>query len=562
MNKLKIVVLGEIPEDYHPNTHIVLSSNSFSNSEKYIDEISQINNTYSDFELKNENQKSINYYNFLSEKIGKNLNLKHNLNLSEKFWRIFFNSWLISLIQACIEREKVITNFIDKHKNDELQIEILEINDEWYFKDSLDFLKNGISNNLFNEWLYSQILKKQIPSRWKVSYKYINAKRNFSIKKSLNIKSIIKNILDSLSTRSSLVYGFNYFDKFFFSLLLTWKKKVSGVKKVEIKKENINWSFNFEIDIIDKLFFEYTNKLSHINIKKGKKGKLKLISSNDLFYNSNKIIDCAKRVEGGEYLIGTQHGGHTYGSASMAGFLNTVELNKCIEFFSWGWDVFDGTSTKLQPLPSPFLSKFNDKYKCENDKIILIGTSMQLFHRRFESLPTPKEYLNYRNNKFNFISKIKLHNDLYKNFYYRPYFHENSGLNDLTFFKEKIADLLILKGNLHNEILKCKILILDHPGTTLNIAMAANIPILCCWNNDFFRLNKQARKDLLPLKNNNIFFDNFDLLFDHLYSIKDNVSGWWQSKELQHSRLTWCNKYARTSDTWRKEWINQLIRVK
>lgn len=562
MSRFKTLVLGNVPEDFHRDTHILLSAHSFSNTEKNIDEITHINNIFSEDELKKENQKSINYYNFLSGKLGVTLNFKYNLNLSDKFWNIFFNSWLISLIQTCIVKEKIIENIIRKYKNDIIKIEIIQLNNKWCFRDSFDFLNNGISNNLFNEWLYSQIIKNKIPANWLVSYKNISPEKNFETQRSFNLKSISKKVINFCSQRSSLVFGFNFLDKLYFSLLLIFKNKVSNVKNLEVIKDNINWSFNFEIDIIENIFFEYTEKLSNINVQKKRIGKLKLITATDLFYDSNKIIDCAKRVERGEYLIGSQHGGHTYGSASITAFLNTVEINKCIKFFTWGWDVFEGTSTILQPLPSPYLSKFKNKYKCKNDKIILIGTSMHLFHRRFESLPSPKEFLNYRNNKFNFISKIKLHNNLYKNFYYRPYFHENSGLNDITFFKEKFSDLLILNGKLDDALLKCKLLILDHPGTTLNIAMSANIPVLCFWNNDFFKLNKQAKTDLLPLKKNNIFFDNFDSLLQHLISIQNNIPSWWQSKELQFARHNWCNKYARTSSKWRKEWTNHLINIK
>jgi hypothetical protein len=553
-------VLGNIPKDYNNDQYIVSSLSAFYDSDidPEIDDLES--DPYDKHELLTQSLKSVKYYNYLSEKIGEKLNSKYDLKLSNRFWSIFLNSWLISLIQICLEREKRILRIIDKYKDQEISV-VISNKKKWKFIDSLDFLNNGILNPYFNEWLNSRILEGQIPSKWNVTYKEINNSIKKNIIKHNKIKIVLKKIINFLAPRCSSIYGFTIFDRLFFSGLMALKTKISIVEPKELVKEDIDWSFDFIDNVVNKLDFDYFIKLNKIKIKNNNSGKLKLISADDLFYDSDKIIDSAQRVESGEYLIGTQHGGHTYGSAKITGFLNTVEINKCLQFFTWGWIKFDDKSTILKELPSPYLTKFKNKHTQRNDKIILVGTKMNLFFRRFESAPQSKQWFDYRETKTTLISKIHDIDYLYKVFHYRPYFNEKGSLKDISFLKKKFPDLSFIRGNLHKEIFNCRILILDHPGTTLNIALAGNIPLLCFWNEDYFHFNHQASKKLNNLKKNNIFFSDIDKLFLHLKKVNNDVSSWWNSNNVQTARIDWVNEFARNSNNWRKNWIQQIKKI-
>ena len=562
-DKPMVLVLGGIPEDYSPEKHIALSLASFCGSEidesKFVDFRSD---TFSEEELLKEGLKSARYYNYLSDILGEKLNSEYSLHVSEQFWSIFFNSWLISLIQICLEREKRILTIIEEYKDQEISVIIVNKKQNWRFSDSLDFLNNGVLNQDFNEWLNSRILEHQIPAKWKVSYKVIKQGEKNILLNENKIKKYLNKVISFFTVRCSAIYGFNVLDKFYFSLLLVFKPKIARKDSVVSIKENISWSFNFIDDIIDKLDFEYFSKLSTVKINKNRAGKLKLISAVDLFYDSDKILDCAKRVEGGEYLIGTQHGGHTYGSASITEFLNLVELNKCLQFFTWGWSNYRGSRTSLQPLASPYLNRFKNKHILKNQRIILIGTKMNLFFRRIESTPQAKQWLAYREQKTKLISKIMDVGNCKDHFFYRPYFNEIGALKERSFLRNEFPDLKFIQGNLNDEIFSCRLLILDHPGTTFNIAMTGYIPVLCIWDKEIFSFNQDAKESLAKLEKSNIFFEDVDELVLHLSKIKDNVTVWWQSAEIQSIRLEWCQSYARTSNHWRKEWTDHIINIR
>ena len=509
-------------------------------------------------EVQNLSSKSVVYYNYLVDRLGKKLNLRYNLNLSNRFWSIFFNSWLISLIQICLEKEKTILNLIEKYKNENVTVFISK-DKNWNFYDSHDFFQNGISNTIFNEWLNSRIIEENIPLNWKVEYKELSThEKKFNYFPSLLHRIYLK-ISNILFPRCSYIYGFNLIDRTFFSLLLYFKPRIFKPTDVEIEKKEISWSFNFAENILDKIDFEYFNKLNKV-VLKNNEGKLRLISADDLFFNSDKIFKTALSVESGECLIGTQHGGHTYGSALITDFLDTVEINKCFQFFTWGWT--NSMSLQTVRLPSPYLSKFCNKYEKKNDKIILVSTRMNVFFRRFESAPQPKQWLDFRERKIELIESIRNSDNLFKDFFYRPYFNETDSLKDISVLLNKFPNLKTISENLHNEMINCRLLILDHPGTTLNLAMRANIPVLCTWDKEMFPFNKQANEKLRNLEKHNIFFSDASDLSIHLKQINEDILNWWNSHEVQLARSEWVDTYAMTSKNWRKKWINHIWGIK
>lgn len=553
----KILILGNLPKDYNCKNYITISPSCFFGTDIEPTIENSNNQVLSINELQKLSSKSVIYYNFLVDKLGKKLNLKYNLNLSNRFWSIFFNSWLLSLIQVCLEKEKTILDLIEKYKNENVKVIILK-DKNWNFYDSHDFFQNGISNSTFNEWLNSKIIEENIPLNWKVEYKELNnheKKINYSASLLHRVYLKISNIL---SPGCSFIYGFTLIDRIFFSLLLYFKPRISKLDDVEMEKKEILWSFNFEKNILDKIDFEYFNKLNKV-VLKNKEGKLRLISADDLFYNSDKIFKTALGVESGEILIGAQHGGHTYGSALITDFLNVVEINKCSQFITWGWT--NSIPSQTVRLPSPYLSKFINKYNKGNDKIILVSTRMNLFFRRFESGPQPKQWIDFRKRKIELIESIRNSDNLFENLFYKPYFNETASLRDISILLNKFPNLKFIKENLHNEMINCKLLILDHPGTTLNIAMAANIPVLCTWDKEMFPFNKQANEQLRNLENHKIYFSDVSDLVIHLNKINFDVFSWWNSSEVQLARSEWVDVYANTFKSWRKKWINHIWEI-
>lgn len=70
--------------------------------------------------------------------------------------------------------------------------------------------------------------------------------------------------------------------------------------------------------------------------------------------------------------------------------------------------------------------------------------------------------------------------------------NEHGSLKDKQYIKDKVPWAKFCEGYLHSKMIKCKITVLDHSGTTLNIALAANVPTICFWDKDAWAMCFQA----------------------------------------------------------------------
>ena len=263
-------------------------------------------------------------------------------------------------------------------------------------------------------------------------------------------------------------------------------------------------------------------------------------------------------VESGGQIITTQHGGN-YGNEKVYSLVSETEYAQ-FKFVSWGWIHQEDYSLNAYPLPSPYLTKYENRHNQKNNDLIFVGTRVHLFNYRYDSHPQPLEQLTYLKNKKEFF--LGLDKKIFKNSLYRPYLSSTNGcLNDDSYILKYFPTLKIVKGELHPQILSCKIIILDHPGTTLNIAMAANIPMIGFWDKKAWAMCRQAIPFFDELEQVGIIFETGEEAAKKVNEIWGNVQEWWNQPEIQSARKSWCYQYARTSKTWWLDWIKFLWQI-
>ena len=91
---------------------------------------------------------------------------------------------------------------------------------------------------------------------------------------------------------------------------------------------------------------------------------------------------------------------------------------------------------------------------------------------------------------------------------YRPYLRGSTEVEDLRQFKEYFPQVPILEEDLHEHMLGCGLLVLDQPGTTLNVAMAMGVPFICYWENGAWPINEKAEPYFEALRDAEILFFN------------------------------------------------------
>ena len=190
----------------------------------------------------------------------------------------------------------------------------------------------------------------------------------------------------------------------------------------------------------------------------------------------------------------------------------------------------------------------------------MVGTLREKIFFRYEYDFKKSQKIDYFLKKKEFIKSFEENFSL-DNFFYKPYpFYTPYGYQDKKYYSSILPKLKILDNSLHLEMLKCKLLIIDHPGTTLNIAMISNAPTLLFWSNIEYDFTKKMEDYLTEFKRLNIFHSSKDSLINHLKSFKSDkhLIEWWNSKKIQELRVRWCNEYVKANKFWIVSWLKKL----
>ena len=494
------------------------------------------------------------------------LNNKLDLNHSEKFWRIILMPWLLTFVQITWLKQKLINNFIKAHNNDEIFVEMLDNSVKWDFMDHLDFMKNGVENIEFNHWLFSRLIENNIPENWKISYRKCTYKKYYDTGKLLN-PTLKARIADKLEVLFPLIgiNGINVFEAILFKIVNKIKiqkiKKEEQTKKISYNKSNndIEWNLDWDStvkNIFPRAFLSITRKYK----SPYKYKKLVFSTASISYYDFKKRLKLALSVERGAQSIGIQHGG-AYGTFAVHSLVTAVEYENSHRFFSWGWEKTSYQKEKIIPLPSPSLSKL--RYCCKTEEIIFVNGISSILPLRINSLKQPNQVINERNDNSAFIKGLD--NKLLSNLFYRPSFSLKSGgqisLLDEEFIKSNFPKVRIIKGDLHARTMKSKLLILNQPGTTFNIAMAANIPTICYWNPKFYYIDEMAKSYFKKLEDVGIIYNNPIDAAQKANKIWNDIDAWWGQATLQKARHDWTFKYARNSKYWFRDWVKTIWNI-
>lgn len=589
-NNMRTLIIGRIPDDFSPEHHIPLGPFCFLDREHIYPEWEDIefepDPISNPHELYEHDKNTVAYANTMLTEVAEIINKRLGTHYSLKFWRIILLPWLLMFIQTTWERHCRVINFLKRHKNETFKVILIKDTIVWNFKDTLDFYSNAVMNPAYNEWLFSRIMEDVLPSDWEILWIDKSNNKGFS-----NLESK-KNEIQNIKTGNKLIsglakykkliksaynkflllkggfygiYGINHFEELLFSCLLRLKKNsIAENKKYKEKKginaanANLEWKFNLDQLLWKVIPLSIYKSNRYLKTKIKSKGRLFVISIAGWYDDHLGKPLLALIAENGNKIVSTQHGGHNYGTAKCYHIAQEIEY-KNDYFITWGWKEQENYRGNFINLPSPLLSKYAGKHRQKNNHLIFVGTLVRLYSHRLQSTPLPMQQLIYLKSKKDFLLGLKEH--VLRLVYYRPYPPQLGSLNDLIYCKNIIHGLNICKGALHKQILKCKLLVLDHPGTTLNIAMAANIPIIGFWKSQHWPMCRQAIPFFDALEEAGVLFQTGQDAAQKVNQIWDDVQGWWNQKLIQQARKDWCYQYARTSKFWWCEWAKALWKM-
>lgn len=377
---------------------------------------------------------------------------------------------------------------------------------------------------------------------------------------SFSLKEIVLNTFKFFSKNVILGYGINIFDAIYLNYKLPIKTKTKSNQPkyfYEKSKSNIDWRFDIIRDLISSKLKESVTK--YFKLKNDRKlkfdYKIKLVQ-NSIYHDFDELMFCNITSLFGKKIITSQHGGDLFSNNDL--FKKNVERN--YDFFI-SWKEYIGDDKNIIKLPSPLFSKVYNSFRQKNKKVILVTSQALKFNVGFDGwFINSRDSIYYRSSKkklINFILSIERNNFRYRHY---PFYSETS-LEEVNFFKVFFPKLKFINSKLHKEIKNCKLVILDHPGTTLSLALSINVPtILYVDNVKHFGIDENFSliKDMLKL---NILFVDFEKFNSHYEKIKCDPKIWWNSDSIQIFRKSFLKNYAFIDKNWRKKWIIKLNEI-
>jgi putative transferase (TIGR04331 family) len=280
-------------------------------------------------------------------------------------------------------------------------------------------------------------------------------------------------------------------------------------------------------------------------------GRLRITTPNPYDDQENVMLGCA--IDAGERLVPSQHGG-TYGWGD--GLSMNAETDYVHEaFITWGWTEQQDYTARFERLPSPLLSRNLGRHRPTGNDIVFIGHAMIHFNPRIDFTPCP---LRYRRQKRSFVDRLDA--GIAGQLRYRPYNTANT-IEDDAWMRQIYPRLRIVEGALEPAMFASRLVVVDHPGTMMAVALAANIPLIAFWDRDAWPLARQAKSLFATLEQTGILFHDPERAASKVNAVWPQVEEWWRDPLRQRARAAWCERFAWAERTWVLYWLRGLARL-
>jgi putative transferase (TIGR04331 family) len=209
------------------------------------------------------------------------------------------------------------------------------------------------------------------------------------------------------------------------------------------------------------------------------------------------------------------------------------------------------------PLPHAQTSAARNAHRQTDATLLFVGNGMGLFPHRLDSRPNPTQFVEYRSMKARFFSAFS--SEILARAQYRPYFDVPAALSDWPWVQTRFPMLKRCAGSLDAAMLACRLMALDHHGTTLNLAFAADTPLVLYWDPRAWELCPEGEALLALLYEAGIWHPTPEEAAAATMRIWPDARGYWQSSRVRSARRRWCEWFAQSAGAgFNAQWIRAL----
>lgn len=482
------------------------------------------------------------------------------------YWETVFGPWLIMVTQQVVERWMRVQAMVAEWGHMPLRVPVLPPECTFTFGDDHDFVLGGALGHTYNHWLLSRLLEEVWPPAWEkvvlppVHERHCNADVPLDWKEKLQEKA--RQLL--LRLPFPLIKGFSFSQMLRFSLALRANGNVEDNSR-SLAEFDVSPQELPDLDMPCVLFPLLCASMPQ-SIRRGRhphslrpaaRPRVR-VASVAAYEDTDYRLRLARWRGMGHKLVYIQHGGN-YGHVRSSAMASVVEYTQHA-FITWGWTSQSPQKGNFIPLPHGQLARLRNAHRATSGQLLFVGAEITVVPYRMDSRLTPLQNVQYRDDKQWFFEALS--RDMQKKCLYRPYFAVPGALADAEWLLPRFPLVHLCSGPLDPHMLSCRLLVLDHHGTTLELAMAANVPMVLFWDRALWGLCPETEKALDVLAQAGIWQPTAESAAMHIQHIWKDVPGWWASAPVQEARALWMRQYALTvDDSIESSWVKTLKTV-
>lgn len=478
--------------------------------------------------------------------------------LPPAYWQVLLSPWLMDLSSQLVDRALRARAMLAKWAVEAIEVDLLPADCQFSFRDEQDFTLRGALGLQFNHWLFSRLLEPALPSDWTVNR--LNAISETPARARPGFGACLRGAVHKLSHRLA-------FPRLKNMSLATALKLSSALRHTCAGPDHsldIDGVFDFSADlaqialpedllpIIRPCIPESLIALAHSPCTKNAASPRLRVAGPESYENAAYRQQLAIWRSQGDRLAYIQHGAN-YGAVETPCTAAVVEYSQDI-FFTWGWQTQGCARSNFVPMPA--LQLLPEAEWKLGQGLVFVGTEMSAYGRRLDSHPTPLQYVAYRKDKAEFFAELG--QNLQENSIYRPYFPLPGVLEDAAWLLPQFPALRLCEGPLLPHLLNCRLLVLDHPGTTFLEAMAYNIPVVAYWNRSYWPFVPEAAILLDALEQAGIWYASPQAAARQVNRIWNKAQEWRDSSPVAFARKLFCEHQALRSPDAIAEWAKLL----
>lgn len=317
-------------------------------------------------------------------------------------------------------------------------------------------------------------------------------------------------------------------------------------KKCSLRDPFISFVKEMSLRYIPSAYLEgYPDNLALIKNLNWPTRPLLIFTSNAFQFSEVFKIWAALRVEEGSHFVIGQHGGFYGTGRFVAGEKHQKEVSDA--FLSWGWKSADD---KVIPAYN-FINPSHKPLKwAPNGNLLLVTVPIRRTVYKLSSWPTgARQSSEMIEDQIRFAKCLE--KNIQKHLVCRLFAqHDNRMATGYQLnWKKQFPDVKIDSSDepISKAISKCRLFIYTYNSTGWIEGLMGNVPTILFWRPDRWYLRNEAEFSFDEMKRVGIFHESAESAADHVLRVWDDVTGWWESEEVQSVRVSTCETFGRKS---------------